>query len=288
MIKGVESIVLVPLGGLCNRLRAMFSTIKMARDCNVPLQIVWLRDAGLNARFSDLFVPFSGDHDISVTIHDSCAWYRYGVSRRRNLFLPALWQSLAFNAVLTEANLASLTGKSLSDASLSATIRNQLSGRVLIQTGLGFYPCNDGELFRLLEPSPEVRLLIEARQKMITPHTVGLHIRRADNVQSITHSPLKAFEEVMEKHLQRDSHTRFYIASDDSSVISSLASRFPSCTWTESTPTRSTVIGMQEAVAELYTLIACPRFYGSYWSSFSDMVVACHQEGQAGIIYVKE
>lgn len=280
----IKSIVLVPIGGLCNRLRATFSAMALARDCRVPLRVVWLRDKGLNARFSDLFEPLP---DIAVTVVDSRSWMRYGVARRRNLYLPALWQRYAFDSFLTESVLTPLCNN-LAQEELSGQIRDLLSGNVLIQTGLGFYPADDKQLMQRLVPSRQVRSLMEDRQKRITPHTVGLHIRRTDNGEAIKHSPTEAFEAAMRKDLQQDAQTEFYIATDEPAVAAALARRFPTCVWQEEKATRATVEGMQEAVAELLTLIACPRFHGSYWSSFSDMIVACHQEGQADIIDVEQ
>ena len=277
----MSEMTLVPLGGLCNRLRAMLSAMALARDCGVTLRVVWLRDKGLNARFSDLFEPIQEE---TVIIEDTGAWWRYGVARRRNGYLPALYQRLAFDTIITESDLERII---TSEAS-TATIRERIKGRVLIQTGLGFYPCDESEMMKLFVPSPAARRIIEERTQRITPHTVGLHIRRTDNLESIAHSPLEAFVAAMQRDLERDPKATFYIATDDPSVASDLTLRFPSSYFYNSTVTRSTVAGMVTAVAELYTLMACPRFHGSYWSSFSDMVVACHREGEADIIDVQK
>jgi len=284
MTHSVKYILLVPLGGLCNRLRAIMSAISLARDIQVPLKIIWLRDAGLNARFSDLFNPLPEIPETKVTITDSTAWYFYGVPRLRNLYLPSLLQINAFDTILNEARLAEIIN-SISTDNLSEAIRRLLCGNVLIQTGLGFYPSDERELQQLFVPSEAVRSFLAKRLEKIDPHTVGLHIRRTDNEQSAKHSPLSAFERAMSADLERDPKTSFYIATDDPTVFTSLSSRFPSCFCCESFPTRSTLSGMQEAVAELFTLIACPRFHGSYWSSFSDTVVVCHEEGTADIIF---
>lgn len=291
----IKSITLVPLGGLCNRLRAIMSAVALARDCHVPLRVMWLRDAGLNARFEDLFEALP---DSSVTIVDTRSWMRYAIARRRNLFLPALWQRCTFDTMLTESVLMPLCNDSASEE-LAGHVRNRLSGNVLIQTGLGFYPADDRQLTTLFVPRLEVRRMMEERLSLITPHTVGLHIRRTDNAMSIKHSPLEAFETAMEADVERDAATKFYIATDDPAVMTRLAARFQGRVKSsmktmsrqgDGKPMgffsgRSTLEGMQEAVAELFTLITCPRFHGSYWSSYSDMVVACHQAGQADIIY---
>lgn len=281
----VKYILLVPLGGLCNRLRAIMSAISLARDIQAPLKIVWLRDAGLNARFSDLFNPLPEIPDVPVTMIDSTAWCFYGVPRLRNLHLPSLWQKNAFDTILNETILSNIISGT-SEKELPDVIRSLLRGKVLIQTGLGFYPTDDREFQQLFIPTETVRSLLAKRLEKIDQHTVGLHIRRTDNEQSAKHSPLSAFESAMRADLERDPEASFYIATDAPAVFTSLNSRFPSCFCSESSPTRSTILGMQEAVAELFTLIACPRFHGSYWSSFSDTVVACHETGTADILFV--
>lgn len=286
VVEAVSEIVLVPLGGLCNRLRAVMSAVSLARDANVPLRVVWLRDAGLNARFSDLFQPLPPICDTSVEMMDSDALYAYGVPRLRNLYLPSLLQRRSYDTILSEARLANII-REASPKDLPSSVLRHLRGKVLIQTGLGFYPTDDREFLQLFVPSETVRSLLAKRLANIGPHTVGLHIRRTDNVSALRHSPLSAFEDAMRSDLERDPEASFYIATDDPDVQTELSSRFPSCCWSDASPSRSTLVGMQDALAELFTRIACPRFHGSYWSSFSDMVVACHNPGEADIIYTE-
>ena len=279
----VRSLVLVPLGGLCNRLRAILSALSLARDCQAPLEIVWFRDEGLNARYDDLFLPFSIPEALqtlypSVTLTESTSWFRYGVARKRNLWLPALYQRWAFDTILSEQTLSPMLTQGLPVKELSEAVRQSLHGRVLIQTGLSFYPADDRLLTRFFRPAAAVEAFIGQRQALIPPHTVGVHIRQTDNTQSIVHSPLSAFEDAMRADLERDPATTFYVATDNSSLLPLLEARFPIRYSTES-PSRSSVVGMQEAVAELWTLMSCPRFHGSYWSSFSDIVVALSPHG---------
>ena len=278
----MPAITLVPIGGLCNRLRAIQSAIALANDCNVPLRVVWLRDQGLGARFTDLFQP----HAI---ITDSTSWLRYGVARRRNGYLPALWQHAIFDTRINESDLSAILDSDTSEAEKAEAVRQRIRGNTSIQTGLGFYPCDDRQFTRQFIPSDTVRQLLDQRISLLTPHTVGIHIRRTDNVMAIHRSPLSAFEQAMQTDLERDPATTFYVATDDPSVLSYLQKRFSPSLISHSSstalaPTRSTVAGMQDAVAELFTLMACPRFHGSYWSSFSDTVVACHDKGKADIV----
>ena len=50
-------ILLVPVGGLANRMKAIDSAIKLSRKANSELHIIWFKDRGLNCRFDQLFEP---------------------------------------------------------------------------------------------------------------------------------------------------------------------------------------------------------------------------------------
>ena len=41
-------ILLVPVGGLANRMKAIDSAIKLSRKANSELHIIWFKDRGLN------------------------------------------------------------------------------------------------------------------------------------------------------------------------------------------------------------------------------------------------
>ncbi|MCR5820626.1 MAG: hypothetical protein K6F94_06760 [Bacteroidaceae bacterium] len=283
MGESIRNLVLVPLGGLCNRLRAIMSAIQLAKDTGAPLTIIWLRDKGLNARFSDLFQPLPAIESVSCSIIESGAWYFYGVPRLRNLYLPSLLQINAYDTLLNEERIAKIM-RSVPEDNLSEAIQKQLRGSVFIQTGLEFYSTDDRQFLNLFRPTEAIGSIIAERTKRIDRHTIGIHVRRTDNELSASHSPLSAFEAAMKEDLTRDPEASFYLATDDVTVQTELSKSFPTCFWSQTSPTRSTQQGMQEAVAELFTLITCPRFHGSYWSSFSDRIKACHNEGEADII----
>jgi hypothetical protein len=261
----------------------MMSALALARDCHAALEMVWLRNQELNARYSDLFQALTLPAELSgVTVHivESTSWLRYGVARKRNLWLPSLYQRLDFDVRLTDDIISAILSAPHRDAELAEDILHRLHGRVLIQTGSTFYPSEKHWLKQLFRLSAAVEGLLQQRLSMITPQTVGLHIRQTDNTQSILHSPLSAFEAAMRKDLERDPATTFYVATDNPSLLPVLSARFP-IHYSTTAPTRTSVRGMQEALAELWTLMACPRFHGSYWSSFSDFVV---EEGPDGDI----
>lgn len=86
---------LVPIGGLANRMLAITSAIHFCLQHKVQLRIVWFRDWGMGADFHDLFelAPDMGN----VEVIDA-KWYHYIYDRprKRNLWLPYLYQKFAF------------------------------------------------------------------------------------------------------------------------------------------------------------------------------------------------
>ncbi|WP_405381802.1 hypothetical protein [Maribacter sp. LLG6340-A2] len=62
-----KKIILRPVGGLCNRLRALDSFIEICKDYNFDLEVLWTTDVTLNSSFDSLFGPISFKN-INVTI----------------------------------------------------------------------------------------------------------------------------------------------------------------------------------------------------------------------------
>jgi hypothetical protein len=50
-------ITLVPIGGLCNKMRAIASAYALACKLQVQLKVIWINNADLGANFADLFKP---------------------------------------------------------------------------------------------------------------------------------------------------------------------------------------------------------------------------------------
>ncbi|MDO1514316.1 hypothetical protein Q2T41_16805 [Maribacter confluentis] len=62
-----KKIILRPVGGLCNRLRALDSFFEICKKYNFDLEVLWTTDVTLNSTFDSLFDPISFN-DIKVTI----------------------------------------------------------------------------------------------------------------------------------------------------------------------------------------------------------------------------
>lgn len=51
----MEKIILVPVGGLANRMRAVASAVTLTYRVRRKLEVLWFRDWGLNAPFFKVF-----------------------------------------------------------------------------------------------------------------------------------------------------------------------------------------------------------------------------------------
>lgn len=114
--------------------------------------------------------------------------------------------------------------------------------------------------------------LIANRVKEFSEYTVGIHIRRTDNLRSIQHSPSEWFIQKMKEELLEHPEAKFYVASDSLEEKQRLYSIFGDkiiAVWKETE--RSSKQGIIDALVELYALSATEKIYGSIGSSYSVM-----------------
>jgi hypothetical protein len=102
------------------------------------------------------------------------------------------------------------------------------------------------------------------------PWTIGVHIRRTDNIKAIEGSPTLEFVAAMERSVSADPRTRFYLATDCTVTKKEMSERFADRIITDRIPAvRSSKEGMQQALVELYTLSRTSFLLRSHFSSFS-------------------
>ena len=54
----MKTIIVQPIGGLCNRIRTIASAVKLAKKLNCKIKVLWAKDHTLNAPFHSLFEAF--------------------------------------------------------------------------------------------------------------------------------------------------------------------------------------------------------------------------------------
>ena len=267
----VPILTIAPIGGLANRMRAILSAWTLATELKLQLHVVWLRNAELNCPYNKLFNPLPS----GIYLHETTGidkWI-YHVPRKKNLYIPTVFQHYKFRETFFDKQLQNLLDT-------PEFIRDKVKkGNVFIASGLGFYPTDDTLFSSFFIPTKDI-LQEVGRRSADFRHVIGLHIRRTDNQQSIKGSPLSLFTEKMTAEIAIDSSVRFYLATDEESVKSNLQAAFPGrILYSPLCAERNSVEGMREAVIEMFTLVRTRCFYGSYYSSFSDLVLLMNPNG---------
>ena len=261
-----KRIILRPAAGLANRMRAIASAVVLCRRQDRDLEIVWFNDYALKAAFSDLFEPIKVT---GVSLREACLWDypRYDVPiTRRNLKLPLLYQTLAFRAScrvgLWDSNRLSRVGLPFAIFADTRHVGYVASGSLMTSVENGF---------SIFSPCSVVVSRMDAlRAKIDVSRCFGVHVRRGDHCQATERSPLSLFETEMRQALESGGCDGFYVASDSEEVKARLVHVFGDRIQTSDRPvSRVSVEGIQEAVAEMWTLARLPCILGSCGSTFA-------------------
>lgn len=256
------------IGGLCNRMRAIATACRLASASDRRLRVIWHSSNELRAPFNELFCPLPDD----ITLYEpSDVEYalKWEMPRKKNLYASTIYQTLAYKAVYSDtSNLIGYCGR---DEALRQEICS-MKGNILIISGLSIGGYDAERMRMMFKPSQAVAKIIESRTSRFDAHTVGVHIRRTDNVRSIEDSPLHLFVGEMERILQQEPLTRFFLATDDAGVMRELTGRFgDKIICGDDNVSRDTLRGMMHATVDLWALASTSRILGSFYSSFTDL-----------------
>lgn len=253
-------IILYPYGGLANRMRAIDSAVNICRKQD-KLSVWWFKDGGLNCEFSRIFktVPFIYEKEMTKTFRQLFKQYDNNNKYIRRLLF-----------VLEKIHLLIVYDDIQGLRNSNCVINN---GRYLIcfiRSWEAFFPLQTfhKELFVLQNFDG-----LKEEKLKINPETVGIHIRRTDNIWSVENSPLEVFETAMKKELDHNPNTDFYLCSDDEKT----KAYFQTGDWKGKVKMPSGVLsrdsedGIIQAACEMYALSNTRKILGSYWSSFGEI-----------------
>lgn len=259
-------VTVVPVGGMGNRMRVMAGAVTLQQQLGAELQMVWFKDEGLNASFASLFKPFDFKAVKMVDDEQGCCVQRYDRPRRKNLYLPRLFQLLRYDACIYEK---SVYGMMQSEFDFARWAENR---DVYLATYSKFFPYAHSTLQQLFVPVDELQKLIDKRCAGFTSHTVGVHVRRTDHAEAIQASPLELFYERLDAEVNRCADTRIYLATDSEEVKQDMRARYGNrIICSEEKADRTSQSGIEEAIVELYALSRTQKIYGSFQSSFSEI-----------------
>jgi hypothetical protein len=116
---------------------------------------------------------------------------------------------------------------------------------------------------------------------------IGIHIRRTDNVVAIRNSPISLFYTEMDNEIRINDKIKFFVASDDDTVVNELKLKYPQRIFTFATnKTRNHQDGIEQATAELFILSKSKKIYGTYWSSFSEMAIQLNNNIESKLLNI--
>ena len=258
----MNHLTLVPEGGLCNRIYAITSTVAFVKKYNIRLTVIWFIDKGMGAGFYDLFTCPQELENVEIRDAGVSDFYKYAKPIKRNLFLPKLYQKFKFDAVYFWYK----EHCSVEDWYLSHPDAHQFY----------LFHCQKyadiTNLIKTFSLVPAIQKIIDERLKLLSPHTVGIHIRRTDLKAAITHSPLSAFVEKMQQEINCIPETDFYVASDSLEEKKKIKEIFgDKIIIVENNLKRNTKEGVVDALIELYTLASTKKIYGSLHSTYSTL-----------------
>ena len=252
-------IKIIPTGGLGNRMRAIASGITIAKHYQASVEVLWNVRKGLHAEFAQLFCPLD---DSSILMTTNTSWL-YNIEFRKEYLLRLPVLRLTSSKVLYNFNTYDEKGMDIFQ-----TIGSKKLNELLLISGNAM--CKDYDMKNIFVPCKDIQNDIEKVLSRFSDNTIGVHIRRTDNKESIKLSPLTTFYSLMDAEIAKDTSVQFYLATDDDKVKHEMIKQFPNRIITQfEKADRNSIEGMRFAVNDLYCLSRTKKIIGSLYSSYS-------------------
>lgn len=250
-------LIVVPEGGLCNRMRVISSAVVLAKCLNTRLKIIWMCSPDINCRFSDLFKTNSIGFDVYEINH--VTKLHKALLRLVELVLRlTLFFKMAISETLTaDFNVMQFIG----EAKKKKHTYVRTNKKLISEEGM----------LNIFKPADDIWDIVKSYKS--NGRQVGVHIRRTDNVKAIELSPNSLFIEKMNEEKAKDNNVKFFVATDDKSVFDEIKGIFGDAVieHKKDSYSRNDPQAIKDAMVDLYTLSECDKLIGSYWSSFTDI-----------------
>lgn len=258
-------IYIEPCAGLGNRFIALACAYYAAREVHQPLTVVWKTESVMAASASVLFrLP----NDIEIKEITQLGYKQGGLAQLKgDATLMSLRKKCGL--VLSCDDVAALYNKGgfANVKSLLEKFQN-----VYIKATNPFFDLKSVPApLSFIKPAPAVNERVI--RTMGSGKYIGVHVRRTDHIEAIKNSPLELFIEKMRAELALEPGARFYVATDDNSVLEELKKVFPGKVTTLENRylARDSEQGIIDAYVEMLCLSRCTKILGSFNSTFSSM-----------------
>lgn len=253
----MKSVTIIPYAGLGNRMRAISSGIFISQKLNANAIIYWNKTQDCYANFCDLFKPIIIPH---ITLIENTILLNK-IPTKKNLYIPLLMQKLYYSQCIYNFN-----------KNTNGDILNFIKKDTNLLLSSCHSMSNHYKFGNLFIPTDEIQTEISDLTNNFHNNTIGVHIRRTDNINSIKQSSNKSFIKKLDYELNLNSETNFYLATDDIYVkeyfLKIYGDKIITC-WDKIN--RNTLKGMKSAVKDLYCLSKTKKIIGSAYSSYSEI-----------------
>ena len=242
------SLLFVPSGGLANRMRAVASAHELCKKVDSTLQVVWFQDWALSAPFHSIFeeTPLVAIREATILDH-----------------------RILFQRHIKEQDVTPLKKQSFDFEAWACGKRCYMSCYQVF----GTFP--DERYQQLFHPVKAVMDVVDGYRSQFNSHTIGLHIRRTDNAESIAKSPTVLFINKVREEIELHDDTKVFLATDSTEVKREFIAAFGSRIITpKEDACRDSISGIRGGVVDLWTLASTQKIYGSAGSSFSPMAAS--------------
>jgi len=263
----MKSLTFIPEGGLANRMLATASAYSLAERTNVHLDIIWFKEWGMECRFCDIFEPIV-EKNVKLREAQTLDYILNRSPRRKNLWISKPFILMRNDSIIWAKEVTPLKNENYDfDKWIKSSHKN-----AYMSSYLGFGSFSDDIYCQLFKPKDFIQDKIKHNVSMFSKHTIGMHIRRTDNINSIKNSPIELFLDKAKFEISDNNETKIFLATDDEEVKRVFKRSFPNrIICSENVASRDNTDGIRDGVVDMYTLAKTDMIYGSYGSTFSEM-----------------
>lgn len=264
-----KKMTLVPEGGLGNRMKAIASAYALCKAGNWQLQVVWFRDKGLNARFSEIFEPVTGDSFFHIREANLADKFVNALPRPRNLRMTPFIQQLVYDKCLYANDIMDMVK---THYNFNDLLKDESVNSVYLTCYRNFGHFHSQLYNELFHPCKHVMEQVNHNLRQFSDYTIGMHIRRTDHAVSIKNSPTYLFINKAEEELQAHPDLKIFLATDSDEVKHEFLAHFGSKIITATAKaSRDSTKGILDGLTDMWTLSKTKLIYGSIGSTFSQL-----------------
>ena len=268
-----KEFVIEPRYGLGNRLRAIASAYSISKYNEMKLIINWIPDIHCDCLLTDIFKEFQEENITVVNDPDLLQKYKNA----------SIYNYINVEGGKYDETISTESGNDV--YTISNCILNNISSHIYFE-----------EFFKKLKVSDQIQTLLNQNIPENVSNCIGLHIRHgggvhnqdnaADSSKNWTSeeasemfknrnfSHISNFIPQIDAELAKNPDSIFYVATDCAENYKLLLNTYGSnrIKYTARNIYDRSTEQMYYTLVDIITLSKCKKFYGSYWSSFSEIV----------------